>query len=93
MTHFLDKQGNIPKEMPKEGREMASFLALVVDFTTKFKPSALADTEIRCFNKGCHGLIKSSISPDNQEIHWFCHVCENEGKISNWQGTRWNNLK
>jgi len=35
MPHFLDDKGNIPTEMPKEARELASFLALVVDATTK----------------------------------------------------------
>jgi len=35
LTHSLDEQGNIPKQIPKEAREMANFLALVVDATTK----------------------------------------------------------
>lgn len=91
MTHFLNEKGNIPKEMPKEGREMASFLALVVDFTTKTKPSTLTPSGIRCFTKGCHGIIKSTLKSDKLEVHWFCPECENEGVISNWQKTKWNN--
>ena len=59
MTHFLDEQGNIPKQMPKQARELASFLALVVDATTKIMPSTLTSTEIRCFKKGGHGFVKS----------------------------------
>jgi len=35
MTHFLDQEGNIAKEMHKEGREHASFLALIVDAVNK----------------------------------------------------------
>jgi hypothetical protein len=31
MLHFLDDQGNIPKQMPKEARELAGFHALVVN--------------------------------------------------------------
>jgi len=27
----------------------------------------------------------------SEEIHWYCPECENEGLISNWQGTRWDN--
>ena len=71
MPHFLDETGNIPKQMPKEARELASFLALVVDTTTKTLPSTLTSTDIRCFNKGCHGLIKTAIMPKNKEIHWY----------------------
>jgi len=51
MQHFLDETGNIPKQMPKEGKEMASFLALVVDSTTKSLSTTLTTTDIRCFNK------------------------------------------
>ena len=87
MQHFLDKKGDIPKQMPKEARELASFLALVIDTTTKNSPFTLTQTDIRCFEKGCHGITKSALRPDTGEIHWYCPVCENEGLISNWQGT------
>jgi hypothetical protein len=93
MTHFLNEIGNIPKEMPKEARELASFFALVVDFTSKTKPSTLTPTGIRCFRKGCHGIIKSTIIEDKQKIHWDCPECENEGVISNWQKTKWDNTR
>jgi len=35
ILHFLDESGNIAKEMPKEGREMAGFLVLVIDSATQ----------------------------------------------------------
>ena len=41
MTHFLNEEGNIPKEMPTEARELASFFALVVDHTSKTMASIL----------------------------------------------------
>ena len=91
LTHFLNEKGNIPKEIPKEAREMAGFLVMVVDFTTKTKPSTLTPTVIRCFRKGCPGIIKSSIRSDKQEIHWYCPECENEGVISHWYKTKWDN--
>ena len=81
MTHFIDETGNIPKQMPKEAREMASFLALVVDATTKNIPFTLTQTDIRCFVKGCQGLIKSEVLKENNEIHWVCSKCQNEGRI------------
>ena len=91
MQHFLDETGNIPKQMPKEARELASFLALVVDTTTKTLPTTLSSSDIRCFKKGCHGQIKTALMPKNGEIHWYCPDCENEGVISGWQGTKWDN--
>jgi hypothetical protein len=93
MPHFLDEQGNIPKQMPKEARELASFMALVVDTTSKNCPKTLTITDIRCFEKGCQGLIKSEILGKNDDVHWVCNHCPNEGVISHWQKTKWDNSK
>ena len=91
MTHFLDETGNIPKQIPGEARELASFLTLVIDTTTKNSPFTLTQTEIRCFEKGCKGLIKSEVMKENNDIHWVCSKCENEGRISGWNLTKWDN--
>jgi hypothetical protein len=93
MTHFLDGSGNIPKQMPKEGREMASFLALNIDTTTKNNPKTLTSTEIRCFEEGCQGMISSEILGKNDDIHWKCSKCQNEGQISGWKKTKWDNQR
>jgi len=77
--------------MPQEARELANFLALVVDAVTRTMPTTLTSTKIWCFQKGCHGVVKSAIRPKEGEIHWYCPECENEGLISSWQGTRWDN--
>lgn len=92
-THFLDESGSIPTNMHKEARELANFHALVVDETTKSK-SPVVLTGLRCFRKKCEGTIKSEILADEEDaIHWVCSKCENEGVISDWQGTRWDNSK
>ena len=91
MQHFLDEKGNIPKNMPKQARELASFMALIVDTTTKKIPFTLSQTDIRCFKKKCEGLIKSEVLKENNEIHWVCSECDNEGMISDWKLTKWDN--
>lgn len=93
LTHFLDEQGNIPKQMPKEARELASFFALVIDTTTNINPKRLSATNISCFEKGCPGTTRVEILRSSNEIHWMCSRCDNEGKISQWQGTKWDNSK
>jgi hypothetical protein len=91
IRHLLDASEKMPKVMPKEARELVGFLTLVIDKTTKNLPTSLTTTDIRCFKKGCSGLIKTSLMPKNEEIHWYCPDCENEGLINNWQGTEWDN--
>ena len=93
MTHFLNEKGNIPKDIPKEARELGNFLALIVDSTTRYGIYELYPTDIRCFEKDCEGIIQSEITGNNSEIHWLCPECRAEGYISEWENTKWNYLK
>lgn len=49
INHFLDEQGNIPRQMLKPAREMAKFLAFIIDFTTQNKPTTLEQHRNRVF--------------------------------------------
>jgi hypothetical protein len=91
IQHLLDASAKMPEEMPQEARELIGFLTLIIDATTKNSPHSLTQTDISCFHKGCNGLIKSTLRPDTDEIHWFCPDCEAEGLISGWQETNWDN--
>ena len=91
IQHLLEASENMPEVMPKESKELIGFLTLVINTTTKYLPQTLTTTNVHCFVKGCHGLIKTAIMPKSDEIHWYCPECENEGIISGWQGTIWDN--
>jgi len=91
LSHFLDPSGNIPTHIHKEAREMGNFLALVVDETTKNYTKAIFTSDIRCFQKKCKGSIQSKLIKETNEIHWICSECPNEGKISGWEKTKWDN--
>jgi hypothetical protein len=91
MRHFLDEKGEIPTEMHKDARQMAGYLAMIIDATTITRPSTLTTSDVRCIKKGCHGMIKTSLDKESMRIHWFCPECENEGIISNWEKTKWDN--
>jgi hypothetical protein len=90
LTHFLDESGNIAKEMPKEGRELASFLALIVDTTTKSQHKHFS-SGIRCAMKKCHGTIDIDVHESEGTINRHCPACKEGGRISGWQGTKWDN--
>ena len=51
MTHFINETMNIPKQIPKEAREMAAFMSLVIDESTQQHSTSVIDTGIRCFRK------------------------------------------
>jgi hypothetical protein len=93
IQHLLNASVKMQKEMPKEVRELIGFLTLIINSTSRILPHTLTTTDISCFRKGCDGLIKTALRLDNEEIHWFCPDCENEGLISGWQGTKWDNRR
>lgn len=93
LTHYLDDNGEIPKDIHRDAREMGSFLALVVDMVTVVYPETDTgvETGIRCRIQGCTGEIIGALDNPDEEIHWFCIECGHHGTISNWQGSKWDN--
>ena len=82
MPNFKTELGDIPKRIPKQAREISAFFSLVIDETFKKLPTELTLTTIRCFRKGCFGIISSAIDLDNNEIYWKCSECVNSGTIT-----------
>ena len=82
MLHSPEDTHNIPKKIPKQAREISAFFSLVIDETFEKLPTELTPTTIRCFRKGCFGIISSAIDLDNNEIHWKCSECVNSGTIT-----------
>lgn len=91
ITHFLNPHGNIVKDMPKEALEMAAFLTFIIEATTDFESEAGFETEVGCLNKECQGIIQSRLLLEvDNEIYWWCPVCGEEGKITEWEGSQWD---
>jgi hypothetical protein len=84
MKDSHDNTGNIPKSVPKQARELSAFFSLVIDESIKTLPSTLTSTGIRCFKKRCTGIIASEVFIENNEIHWKCSKCRNQGTITGW---------
>ena len=91
IRHLLHASAKMPEDMPDEAKELIEFLKLVIDATTKTLPDTLTTTDVKCFKKGCSGMIKTAFRHDTEEIHWYCPDCEVEGLISGWEKTEWDN--
>jgi hypothetical protein len=76
--NFSDESSDIPKNIPKEAREISVFFSLVIDETMEKPPSTLTSTGIRCFRKRCTGVISTEVLFENNKIHWKCSECRNE---------------
>jgi hypothetical protein len=84
MRNSSDESEDIQKHIPKQAREISAFFSLVMDETFEKLPTELTPTTLRCFRKGCFGIISSAIDLDNNEIHWKCSKCRNNGTITGW---------
>lgn len=92
-THFFNSDGDIPKDLPREAREFANFLALIFDKVTSSFPQTNReiDTGIRCRKKGCQGLIIGALEAIDEPVHWYCLDCGHHRVISNWRRSKWDN--
>lgn len=94
LQHYLDETGDIPQDLPSESRQLASFLALVVDTVTSAFPMTDrgVDTGIRCHRSGCTGTVIGALDDYEEDVHWYCLECGDMGVVSGWQGTDWDNI-
>lgn len=92
ITHYLDTGGEMAR-MPAPARKLASFLTLVIEAATGAPSAKDHDSRIRCRAKACKGSIRTSLAPSHDKITWYCPSCGHHGVITNWQETKWNQLK
>ena len=93
LTHFLTDDGEIGlKSGP--ARKLAEHLTKIVLEATTESWRGPDQTAVRCRRrprrKRCAGEIETDIEPDTDAIIWWCSDCDDNGTISNWQGSRWD---
>jgi len=79
--HINPTEGDSPKPVPKQAREISAFFSLLVEETMKTMPDTLTPTWIRCFRKGCKGTISSSVDLDEDKLFWECSDCKYSGTL------------
>ena len=86
--HFLDSKGAIaPQSGP--ARKMAEFIGAIISQATHPNPDPDNDIAVKCREKKCSGEIVA-VNVGGGEIIWRCTQCNEEGIISDWQGTLWD---
>ncbi len=78
------------KEKPASIRRMAEFLISIVEAVTPKITTLGHNTGVRCRKPGCKGSIHASLQHADGRITWLCPICEQNGVISGWYGTKWD---
>jgi len=93
MSHYDYKDEEAP-DLPNAARRLAEYFASIVEGTVHRASIGEPYTGVRCRRRpqrrACGGVIRSELSPEGTELHWWCPVCGDNGRISNWVGTRWD---
>jgi len=93
MSHYDYKDEEAP-DLPKEAKKLAEYFASIIEGTVHRASIGEPYSGVRCRRRpqkrACGGVIRSESSLEGAELHWWCPVCGDNGRISNWVGTRWD---
>ena len=93
LEHILDESGAIAA--PKgPGRKLAEHIVAIVAMASRPEMVPPPEYRVRCRRrpgrKPCPGMINVNLEPETENIVWWCPVCHDNGKISNWKGSMWD---
>lgn len=93
LTLFLDKEGAIAS--PKgPALKLAEHMVAIVAMASRPEIIHPPEYQVRCRRrpgrKPCIGVIETDLDPENEDIVWWCPVCQDNGMIRNWKGSMWD---
>lgn len=90
LPHLLDENGTLAA-LSGRGLKLAQYWTEIVAQASNYD----APTTLRCRrrpqHRPCGGLLTMFFDADTFDVLWFCPVCHDEGRISGWEGTFWDN--
>lgn len=91
IQHFMDGD-KVADDLPTEAQELVNFLTATIEAATEaYDDTIPASTVSACRNTtNCDGDIVAWVSHEDDQIHWRCSDCEDEGVITDWEGTPWD---
>lgn len=97
LSHFLDEDGIVPPDLPLPAERLVDYFGSIVKVVTSHKNFKLSSTGIRSrrrpMHQRCPGEILAFIDEEhNAAIRWKCPVCNDNGFISGWQQSPWNQM-
>lgn len=90
LPHLLAENGTIAACSPR-GLRLAKYWTEIVAQASNYEEP----TTIRCRRRPgrhpCGGVLTVFFDVDTFDVLWFCPVCDDNGRISGWEGTFWDN--
>jgi hypothetical protein len=90
LPHFLELNGTL---VPLTGRglRLAQYWTEIVAQASNYDEPSTIRCRRRPGRRPCGGLLTIFFDIDNNDVLWFCPDCSDEGRISGWEDTFWDN--
>ena len=73
------------------GLRLAKFWTEIVAQASNYEEPTTLRCRRRPGRRPCGGLLTLFFDVDTFDVLWFCPVCDDNGRISGWEGTFWDN--
>ena len=90
LRDFLAPNGALAP-LSGRGLRLAEYWTQIVAQATLYDEATALRCRRRPGRKPCAGLLTIFFDVDTYDVLWFCPVCDDQGRISGWENTFWDN--
>jgi hypothetical protein len=90
LPDLLADNGTIAAYSPS-GLRLAKYWTAIVGQASNYDEQTTLRCRRRPQRRPCGGLLTLFFDVDTFDVLWFCPVCDDNGRISGWEGTFWDN--
>ena len=88
--HLLDEKGSLASPSGR-GLRLAQYWTEIVAQASNYDEPTTLRRRRRPGRRACKALLTIFFDVDTNDVLWFCPACNDEGRISGWEGTFWDN--
>ncbi len=90
LPHLLQPNGTLAP-FTGRGLRLAQYWAAIVAQASNYDEPTTLRCRRRPGRKPCARLLTIFFDVDSNDVLWFCPVCDDQGRISGWEDTFWDN--
>jgi hypothetical protein len=90
LPHLLAPSGALAALSPR-GLRLAKYWTEIVAQASNYDEPTTLQCRRRPGRRPCGGFLTLFFDVDTFDVLWFCPVCDDNGRISGWEGTFWDN--
>ena len=90
LSHLLEPNGALAP-LTGRGRRLAEYWTQIVAQASNCDQPTTLRCRRRPGRRPCAGQLTIFFDVDNNDVLWFCPVCDDQGRISGWENSFWDN--